>query len=489
MMFRRIFLAAAVAGLATQVFAGPQHVTRAERPEPRGKIFSADPADRLASHIAKSRVSGQSALVLIDMATGRVLESHNPNKAMPPASVTKVATTLYAIDRLGPNFRFVTRVLATGPVAGGKIQGDLVLVGGGDPALDSDEMAGLIQDIRGQGITGVTGQFRYYAAGLPNLREIDRGQPANAGYNPGVSGLNLNFNRVYFEWKPKNGRMDLSLQARAERHSPMVRGFSVSAANRSGPIYRYSEKGGADHWSIAAGALKKPGGVWLPVRAPASYGAEVFHTLAHHYGLVLPAPRATNTRPSGTEIARFTRRELKLVCRGMLHFSTNLTAEVLGLTASSANSLTSSAGKMSSWLRAQYGTSSAKFRDHSGLADENRISAHDMAAIVARAGHHGLLDGVLRRHFVAGSNGKKPVAEDVEVRAKTGTLNFVRGLSGIIHGRSGKKFAFAIFSADMAARSRIDGTQSRPRGTKTFASRARALEQAVLADWIRRYAL
>ena len=84
---------------------------------------------------------------------------------------------------------------------------------------------------------------------------------------------------------------------------------------------------------------------------------------------------------------------------------------------------------------------------------------------------------------------KKPVAEDVEVRAKTGTLNFVRGLSGIIHGRQGKKLAFAIFSADLPARARIDNTVARPPGTKTFNKRAVGLEQALLAEWIRRFAL
>lgn len=489
MMFRRHLLAGILAGLAAQAFAGPQHVERAERPMPRTATFSADPVDRLKALVAKSRVSGQSAMVLVDMSTGKVLESLNGSRAMPPASVTKVATTLYAINKLGADYHFTTRVLATGPVQNGIVQGDLVLVGGGDPALDSDELVTLIEQVRARGITGITGQFTYYAAALPSLREIDTGQPSHAGYNPGLSGLNLNFNRVYFEWKPKNGRMDLSLQARAERHSPHVRGFSVSAANRAGPIYSYSEKGGADHWSVAAGALKKPGGVWLPVRAPARYAAEVFHTLAHHNGLRLPAPKTARSQPGGTELARFTRRELKLVCRGMLHFSTNLTAEVLGLTASSARSLPASAGKMSAWLRTTYGATSANFRDHSGLADENRVSAQDMAAIVARASQRGLLDGVLRRHFVAGNDPKKPVSDAVEVRAKTGTLNFVRGLSGVIHGRGGKKFAFAIFSADLAARKRIDGTVARPPGTKTFANRARGLEQAVLAAWIRRYAL
>ncbi len=478
--------------LATQVVAAPQHVARAERPLARpfaGVVTDSNPEQRLAALVRKTRVTGHSSMVLIDMSNGAIVESLNATRPMPPASVTKVATTLFAMNNLGPSFRFVTRVMATGPVQGGRVQGDLVLVGSGDPALDSDEMAQMIKDIRAQGITGVTGRFLVYNNQLPNLKEIDAGQPPNAGYNPGVSGLNLNFNRVYFEWNNEGGKLNLSLQGRAEGHSPRVKGIRIAASNRAGPVYKYSSKGGADNWSISAGALRKPGGVWLPVRRPSDYGAEVFRTLANHYGLKLPAPQTVSRTPAGTELARFTRRELKLVCRGMLHFSTNLTAEVLGLTASGQRSLLASGRAMSSWLAQTYGARSATFRDHSGLGESNRISAVDMAQIVSGAGRQGKLDGVLRRHFVASPGKKTPVAEDIEVRAKTGTLNFVRGLSGIIKGRKGKQFAFAIFSSDLAARSKVDGTVSRPPGTKTFSRRAVSLEQAVLADWIRRYAM
>ena len=498
MTLRRIFLGMAMAVWAGSALAAPQHVLLAERPQPRGKIVSAAPADRLASvapaerlasMVEKSRVSGQSAAILIDMDSGTVLAEFQPDRLMPPASVTKVPTTLFALDQLGSDFRFVTRVLATGPVVGGRVQGDLVLVGGGDPALDSDDLAAMIKTMRGNGISGVTGRFLYLANGLPNLREIDAGQPVNASYNPGISGLNLNFNRVYFEWKPEDDRMDLSLQARAHVNSPLVQGISVAATDRSGPIYQYAQKGGADSWSIAAGALKKAGGVWLPVRTPASYVAEVFRTLALENGLKLPVPRETGSRPDGTELARVTRRELKLVSRGMLHFSTNITAEVLGLTASRQRSLVASGQAMTSWLATNFGVRDARFRDHSGLGDDNRISARAMAQVVATAGSRGTLDGILRRYFVPNPGSKTPVAEDIEVRAKTGTLNFVRGLSGIIHGRKGRKLAFAIFSADLDARSKVDGTVQRPPGTKTFNRRAVGLEQAILAEWIKRFAI
>ena len=53
------------------------------------------------------------------------------NTRLPPASVGKTITALYALEHLGAGYRFSTRVQATGPVKDGVLRGDLVLVGGG----------------------------------------------------------------------------------------------------------------------------------------------------------------------------------------------------------------------------------------------------------------------------------------------------------------------------------------------------------------------
>lgn len=455
------------------------------RPKPRGEVPQKPRRATIPDLVAKYGVTGETAAVLIDVSTGEILDAYRGAVPMPPASVTKVLTTLYALDTLGDNFKFATTVFATGPVVGGLVQGDLVLVGSGDPALDSDELAELVTQLRDQGIRGITGQYQYFARALPHLREIDDGQPVQAAYNPGVSGLNLNFNRVYLEWSASG---DLSLQARAERNSPDVRGVFVQKAAGDVPVYQYDVRGGADSWSIAENALKRAGGTWLPVRDPAPYASEVFRTLARQKGIALPKGIEQLEFPSGVEIARVERRPLRLVTRGMLHFSTNLTAEVIGMTASNArgayNGLDGSAGLMQDWLTRAFDGVRPVVLDHSGLGDWNRIAALDMAEIMADATERDALVGLLRRHFVGGEKSKQPVRADVEVRAKTGTLNFVRGLSGQIGKVGDPKLAFAIFSADLDARAKSDGTQSQPRGSVTFNKRAVALEQAILRNWI-----
>ncbi|MBA5764839.1 D-alanyl-D-alanine carboxypeptidase, partial [Vibrio sp. 404] len=79
--------------------------------------------------------------------------------------------------------------------------GDLILAGSGDPSLDTAALARLARLLRAAGVSEVTGALRVQADALPAIRSIDPGQPDHLGYSPAIAGLNLNFNRVYFEWK------------------------------------------------------------------------------------------------------------------------------------------------------------------------------------------------------------------------------------------------------------------------------------------------
>ena len=73
-----------------------------------------------------------------NLSTGETMYSRNSNKRMIPASTLKTITTAAALEILGPDYRFSTQVGYTGKIRNKTLAGDLVIVGGGDPALGSE---------------------------------------------------------------------------------------------------------------------------------------------------------------------------------------------------------------------------------------------------------------------------------------------------------------------------------------------------------------
>ena len=74
-----------------------------------------------------------------------------------PGSTMKVVTAVVALDRLGPNHRGRTELLAAGPIAGELLDGDLVLKGGADPAFGLPELWQLLFELRQRGVREIGG--------------------------------------------------------------------------------------------------------------------------------------------------------------------------------------------------------------------------------------------------------------------------------------------------------------------------------------------
>lgn len=98
--------------------------------------FAADP---LQTFLNSKAVNPSTTSVLVrDLATGNILASHNAGKPLLPASIMKTVTIAGLLREAGPEERFHTRVYAGGPIEGAALQGDLIVVGGGDPTLGAD---------------------------------------------------------------------------------------------------------------------------------------------------------------------------------------------------------------------------------------------------------------------------------------------------------------------------------------------------------------
>ncbi|HEU0221260.1 MAG TPA: D-alanyl-D-alanine carboxypeptidase/D-alanyl-D-alanine-endopeptidase [Paracoccaceae bacterium] len=485
---RRSFLAGLAAFAPLIARAGAPDVAAPPRVRP-ARVWRAVPA------ALDERLSGRSGFAVMDLATGAILEAHAADAPFLPASVAKLPTALYALETLGQQHRFATRLLATGPVAGGTLQGDLVLVGGGDPVLDTDGLGDLAEMALGLGIRRVAGRLIVDGTLLPLLPQIDPTQPVHVAYNPAVAGLNLNFNRVFLEWRRQAGGHDLRLEARAVRFSPPVHCIQISPAPRAAPLFTWEVRQGREHWTVSEPALGPKGGRWLPVRDPIAYAGEVFRAVAALRGLELPVPQPGRAG-AGAEIAIAESPPLGQILQDMLKHSTNLTAEVLGLQAArargiAAGTLAGSGAAMADWVRAYAGLQGGlAIVNHSGLSAETQMTPRQTVALLAAAERRapGRLKAMLKAVPLEAERGERPLPEPAHVAAKTGTLNFVRGLAGYLEGPNGRPLAFAIYAADVTARERAGSTDlERPAGSRSWIGRARAQERALLRSWLSRF--
>ncbi|MEM1303187.1 MAG: D-alanyl-D-alanine carboxypeptidase/D-alanyl-D-alanine-endopeptidase [Pseudomonadota bacterium] len=459
------------------------------RPYPRPGSAPPPPPPPLASVdeiLAAANLGGVTAFALTRL-DGTVIEAREETRALPPASVAKALTALYALDHLGPGASFETRVIATGPVVGGVVQGDLILQGEGDPLLDTDALGRIAEAVADLGITGVTGAFGIDPSALPQIDLIDPSQPIQVGYNPAISGLNLNFNRVHFEWKRNGDRYDLSMDARAERYKPRVRGSRMRVANRSLPVYTHALADTHEDWTVARSALGSGGARWLPVRRPAVYAGEVFRTISASLGVRLPAPTIMTGRTGAVLVARRSP-NLGPMVGGMLKFSTNLTAEVLGLHASQVRGQTpgdlkTSAQEMSEWAQVRFGAGVA-LHDHSGLIDTSRVTAQALCQVMAGAARDDLFPGRLRTYSLKNEKGEPITNNGIQIRAKTGSLNFVSTFAGYLDLPEQEPLCFAILSADLPRRAALaPGDRERPAGGRSWARRSRTMQNALLTRW------
>lgn len=107
------------------------------------------------------RSGGSGGVWVGDPQTGSTLFSSGGSKPRTLASNMKLFTTSTALSQLGPGHQFETALVAVGTFTDGVVQGDLVLVGGGDPSLTSQGVARLVSEARAAGLERVTGKLLY----------------------------------------------------------------------------------------------------------------------------------------------------------------------------------------------------------------------------------------------------------------------------------------------------------------------------------------
>ncbi len=338
---------------------------------------------------------------------GRVtVAAWRPDTALAPASTMKIVTAASALLTVGPDFRFTTRLEAAPDSlsATGRVSGPAYLIGGGDPMLATRAYSRSALDGLGTPIEDLAGNVRE-----SGIRSITGGVV--------VDETLFDRQRTGPLWKSSYRYECPPLSGIATNQNRSARGSNVGSP------------------AIAAGqrlvaALRAAG---VQVSGPIRVGRDV---------------------PGGDVLGQVRSQPLGRIVDFMNIHSDNFTAETLtkNIGAYGAGIGTTAAGTRAaeSLLRARgiMGTSD-NVVDGSGLSHSNRLSASTLVGVLAAAHSERAWGDALIRSMPRGGQGtlirrlKGPAVRN-RVQAKTGYINGVASLSGVVTSRSGVPYAFAF---------------------------------------------
>lgn len=111
----------------------------------------------LSRMLAHTNPSVHVGVIVQSMETGRTYFSHNAGELFSPASTQKLLTVSAALMNLSPNYRFPTRILSTGPINQGVLEGNVIFQFNGDPSLNEGNIIAMIKQLQGMGVRRITG--------------------------------------------------------------------------------------------------------------------------------------------------------------------------------------------------------------------------------------------------------------------------------------------------------------------------------------------
>jgi D-alanyl-D-alanine carboxypeptidase/D-alanyl-D-alanine-endopeptidase (penicillin-binding protein 4) len=379
-------------------------------------LLAAPVADRrLAASLDEIVARQRGASCLTVASAGRVLYARDADRPYVPASLEKLLTAVAALEVLGPEHRFRTRLMATAPAQDGVIAGDLWLVGGGDALLSTSAYAA---------------RFRNQPQIRTPIEDL-----ADALVRAGVT-------RVDGRLLGDESRYD------ADRYPDPWPGRFVEQ-DQVGPLSALSVN---DAWV----AFPPNPDVRVPDEAPAAdpaaHGAGVLAVVADDLGVTFAGGTGSGTAPDGAvEIAGLDSPPLREVVGQMLRESDNQTAELLlkELALARGRPATTADGAA---VVAEVVAGLDLFApdplvvDGSGLASQNQLTCALVQGVLDATGPDSDIGdglavagrtGTLSRRFV-----DSPVAG--RLRAKTGTLNQVSSLAGYLTTLPGSELSFSF---------------------------------------------
>lgn len=436
------------------------------------KLVQTEPVDK-----------GLWGLLVVDAVTGETLYQMNADKYFVPASNMKLLSTALALDTLGPDYRFRTTIETNGAISGeGKLSGDLILVGRGDPNLSNRKfpfetkeefdgpperaLADLADMVVARGVKEISGDVVGDDSYFPRERYPDGWEIDDMvwDYGAAISAIVVDDNTVTLTLTPGDKPGD-AVQAEIEpmEQEFVVRNEVTTAGAKEKTDLRLTREPGSSTVVVSGTLLAKgsPRKLVLAIQEPAEHAAALLEKLLSDRGVKVDGKARAQHDPDPTEATRTVLAEhlsirlgdsVKLVNK----ISQNLHAEVLLRVAARQGGRWTDPEDL--WKFAQQFYAKVGIApddvvqtDGSGLSRHDLVTPRAFVTLLEYAQKQSWFTDYFASLPVAGVDGtltermKDPVIAG-RIHAKTGSVAHVRTLSGFADTPGGRRLIFSFMS-------------------------------------------
>lgn len=441
-------------------------------------------------------------VVVVDLDSGQRIYERNARKSFVPASNTKLYTTSAALDLLGPDYVYLTRLYIDGPIEDGTLRGNVVVRGAADPTIGGHYDA---ETGEWKTDTDALHLFRTWADSLRavGIQRIDGGiigdddivddVPLGPGwswddetyyYAAQLSGLSFHDNVIHMHLEAQD--VDNPAHIRWEPNNTnyvAVINQSVTVHPDSSRDSEYVRRRGTNTIEVSTELpLGRKDVEEITVENPTHYFAHVLRETLLDGGIAINGDavdvdsllvKPDYSQPDVRQVAVHVSQPLSQIVGMVNKASQNLYADLLIKTLAAElprTNVDEEPGStefglevaMSTFVQAGVDTSRIQLADGSGLSRHNLVTPEMTAALLqfmwthpdeaARTAFYDSLpvagvDGTLRHRMRQGPAHRN-------VRAKTGTLSNVSSLSGFVRGADDTPLAFVLMCNHYTTRTR-----------------------------------
>jgi D-alanyl-D-alanine carboxypeptidase/D-alanyl-D-alanine-endopeptidase (penicillin-binding protein 4) len=410
-------------------------------------------------------LSGWQGVVIQSLADNTFLYERNADHTFLPASNNKLLTSGVALEALGPDFVYRTRIFRVGSLsADGTLHGDLVLRGAGDPLFSPAELRKMAAQVRQAGIRRVTGCLRYDDTLFDRQRlgDVWAWDDEPYYYSAQISALNLNENMVFVQVRPgrKPGAPVRVVISPTDRYVTL-RNSAVTGATQSRSSLVIDRQRGQNVVLIRGSlpidvAAKDNLPTGVTVEDPSRYAAFVLAEFLRQAGVQVSGelrdgPPAPSDAPV---VAEHVSMPLSELLRHLNKPSDNLVAECLLKTVGAAKQKQGSSG--AGWQVARdffqrigLDVDRLQMADGSGLSRINFVTPRNLVRLLAYVHTTPQFSVLYDSLPIAGVDGSlrsrlKNTPAEKNCHAKTGYVSNVSSLSGYVTTKDGEMLAFSI---------------------------------------------